>query len=302
MLTVEKTLCLPAGLVFLCARGAGFEGTLQFVSGDAQNHGKTCGASLPIQGRFVIHEPSRDTTSTRLNGGHSTFGRSVCRLSAEQMSHTTGCLFWALTPRCSQWTKRPSSSRNFVHLLCQRVPALDDEIRNCATGSSHSLALVGTAPLLTRCFSCSSRLPRFNTLRQCWLVLRRDTRMRMPPTTSRTLRAQQKESRVCVEANLCPTIDFGGCFLGENRHVANVFFVHRLQILYLLIFDSLASLLSVAFANGLILISQDRRFGDNTEGSSSLKFVSSSSTHPALVSSWRLRLLNGCAPNSGEDD
>ena len=54
----------------------------------------------------------------------------------------------------------------------------------------------------------------------------------MPPTTSRTLRAQQKESRVYVEANLCPTT----VFFGENRHVANAFFVHRPQILYLLIF------------------------------------------------------------------
>ena len=34
-----------------------------------------------------------------------------------------------LTPRGSQWTKPPSSSRNFVQLLCQPVPALDDEVR-----------------------------------------------------------------------------------------------------------------------------------------------------------------------------
>ena len=56
------------------------------------------------------------------------FGRSVCQLLADQVTHTT-CFSCVLIRRVSQLTKPPSSSRNFVQFLCQPVPALDDQVR-----------------------------------------------------------------------------------------------------------------------------------------------------------------------------
>ena len=75
-------------------------------------------SSLPIQFHVVIHEPHRHTASTRSKGGHSMFGRSVCQRRAEQMTHMT-CFSCVFIRRVSQWTTPQSSSRNFVHFLCQ---------------------------------------------------------------------------------------------------------------------------------------------------------------------------------------
>ena len=119
-------LRISAERMFRRARGARFDDRFQFHWCVAQ---KTVGHFELIAYSFhvVIHEPRRHTASTRSKGGHSMFGRSVCQLRAEQMTHTTcfSCVFI----RCvSQWTKPPSSSRNFVQFLCQPVPALDDQV------------------------------------------------------------------------------------------------------------------------------------------------------------------------------
>ena len=85
-------------------------------------------SSLTIQFRVVMHEPCRHITSTRSKGGHSMFGRSISQLLADQVTHMT-CCSRVLIRRVSQWTKPPSSSRNFVQFLCQPVPPLDDQVR-----------------------------------------------------------------------------------------------------------------------------------------------------------------------------
>ena len=119
-LTVDEMLRISAERMFRSARGARFDDRLQFHSSVSQN---TVGHFELIAHSFhaVIHEPRRHTTD-------SMFGRSVCQLLAEQMTHMT-CCSCVLIRRVSQWTKPPSSSRNFFQFLCQPVPPLDDQVR-----------------------------------------------------------------------------------------------------------------------------------------------------------------------------
>ena len=120
-------LRISAGRMFRSAHGARFDDRLQFHTGVSQIR-LDISSSLPIQFHVVIHEPRRHTASTRSKGGHSMFGRSVCQLLAEQMTHMK-CCSCVLIRRVSQWTKPPSSSRNIVQFLCQPVPPLDDQVR-----------------------------------------------------------------------------------------------------------------------------------------------------------------------------
>ena len=117
------------------------------------------------------------------------FGRSVCQLRAEQMTHTT-CFSCVFIRRVSQLTNPPSSSRNFVQFLCQPVPALDDQVRTLQQD-------LRTQPSLQRRrFSCVPlRAHRgFLSSTRGGSVVRRDARMRMPLETSRRLCAKKKQS------------------------------------------------------------------------------------------------------------
>ena len=109
---------------------------------------------------------------------------------------------------------------------------------------------------------CSSWLPRFNTLRQCWLVLRCDDRMRMPLATSRTLRAQQKQSLGQCGSELWSTNCLDECDFSWSLCVS----FHRLLICssHSFVFHP-----SVAFGNGSLLI---HRSQDGREDNYSLKF------------------------------
>ena len=176
MLRADEMLRISAGLVFLIARSGGFDDRFQFHSGVAKNT-VDISSSSPIQFRVVISEPRRDTTSTRSNGGHTMFGRSVCQLRAEPTTHTTCCS----CVRCSdasptRRSRRPSSSRNLVQFLGHPVLALDDEVHTLQQ-NVRTQASLQRRFFCMRYFVCSSRLPQFKALRQWWLVLRRDTWM-----------------------------------------------------------------------------------------------------------------------------
>ena len=110
--SADDMLHISARLVLPSARGAGFHGRLLFHGSVTEN--------IHRQFEFISHschvkitERLRHTASTRSKGGHPMFGRSVCQLRAEQMTHTT-C--WVLIQRVSQWTK-PFSLRNVVLFL-----------------------------------------------------------------------------------------------------------------------------------------------------------------------------------------
>ena len=83
----DETLHISARLVLQSARGAGFDYRLRLQSGVTENilrHFDLIAYSFHV----VIHEPRRHTTD-------SMFGRSVCQLLADQVTHTTcfSCLF-----------------------------------------------------------------------------------------------------------------------------------------------------------------------------------------------------------------
>ena len=160
-------------VVLLNARSPGFDYRLRSHSGVTENILRLF-QLIANSFHVVIHEPRRHTASTRSKGGHPMFGRSVCQLGADKMTNTT-CWSCVWIRRVSWWTKPPSSPRNVFLFLCHPVLALDDEVRTLQQD-------LRKQP--------SSRHPRFNTLSECLLVLRRDARMRMPLTTSRTLHAQ----------------------------------------------------------------------------------------------------------------
>ena len=89
---------------------------LQFHSGIAQN---TVGHFELTAHPISFSHPRASQAHHKYQierGGHSMFGRSVCQLRAEQMTHTT-CWSYVLIRHVSQWTKPPFSSRNDVLFL-----------------------------------------------------------------------------------------------------------------------------------------------------------------------------------------
>ena len=79
-----RSVCSEAHTVHALMTGCSFTAVFYRIRLDISS-------SLPIQFHVVIDEPRRHTEGIRSKGGHSMFGRSVCQLRAEQMTHMTCC-------------------------------------------------------------------------------------------------------------------------------------------------------------------------------------------------------------------
>ena len=155
---------------------------------------------------MVIHEPRKHTASTRSKGGHSMFGRSVCQLLAEHVTHTT-CFSCVFIRRVSLWTKSPVISSSF---WCQPVPALDDQVRTLQQD-------LRTQPSLQRSrFSCVALCAHrgFRGSKRggsdgwsCAATPGCDCHSKHPAGCA----LNRSSHCVNVEANFCQTIELGGC-------------------------------------------------------------------------------------------
>ena len=79
--------CPSARLVLRSARCVGFDDRLRFHSGVTENIFRLFEFSARSF-HVIVREPRRHTANIRSKGDHPMFGRSVCQLRAEQMTHT----------------------------------------------------------------------------------------------------------------------------------------------------------------------------------------------------------------------